>query len=29
MEIDLDHCQTIIKRFEKLTGQKARKEANG
>jgi DNA modification methylase len=29
MEIDLDHCQTIIKRYEKLTGQSARKEANG
>jgi len=29
MEIDLDHCKTIIKRFEKLTGQSARKEANG
>lgn len=26
IEIDLDHCQTIIKRFEKLTGIKARKE---
>ncbi len=25
-EIDLDHCRTIIKRFSKLTGLKARKE---
>lgn len=29
MEIDLDHCMTIVKRYEKLTGQKARKEIDG
>lgn len=29
MEIDLDHCSTIVKRYEKLTGLKARKEIDG
>jgi len=29
MEIDLDHCATIVKRYEKLTGLKARKEESG
>ncbi len=29
MEIDLDHCATIVKRYEKLTGLKARKEIDG
>lgn len=29
MEIDLDHCMTIVKRYETLTGLKARKEIDG